>query len=247
MRYFIYPYNSASASAKVLAEGLGAKRIKREGSKFKPGPGKAIINWGASAVPYDVPTWNHPDFVSLASNKLSLFKKFDNDESIFPLWSVDHQEAVEWCRAGNTVLCRTLLSSHSGKGIVVAETEEQLVAAPLYVMYKKKKEEYRLHFIGEECFDVQRKARRLDHDEPNWKIRNHANGFIYQRNDFDLPKGVEAQAAKVFKGSGLTFGAVDIIYNAQEGRSYALEINTAPGLTGSTLENYVNAFKKEMV
>jgi glutathione synthase/RimK-type ligase-like ATP-grasp enzyme len=40
---------------------------------------------------------------------------------------------------------------------------------------------------------------------------------------------------------GLDFGAVDIIWNEREDKCYVLEVNTAPGLQGSTLENYANA------
>lgn len=122
-------------------------------------------------------------------------------------------------------------------------TEDELVDAPLYVQYVKKKEEFRLHFFRGEMFDVQRKARRIEEENPNWQIRNHANGFIYQRNDIELPAGMVEVAAKIFNGTGLDFGAVDTIYNAHDERSYVLEINTAPGLTGTTLEKYVEILK----
>ena len=35
-KVFLYPYKDGSASAKALATALGIKRIKTEGSKFKP-------------------------------------------------------------------------------------------------------------------------------------------------------------------------------------------------------------------
>jgi D-alanine-D-alanine ligase-like ATP-grasp enzyme len=40
---------------------------------------------------------------------------------------------------------------------------------------------------------------------------------------------------------GLNFGAVDVIYNEKENKYYVLEVNTAPGLSGTTLEKYVDA------
>ena len=42
---------------------------------------------------------------------------------------------------------------------------------------------------------------------------------------------------------GLDFGAVDVIYNGHSNRAYVLEINTAPGLTGTTLDNYAAALR----
>jgi D-alanine-D-alanine ligase-like ATP-grasp enzyme len=41
---------------------------------------------------------------------------------------------------------------------------------------------------------------------------------------------------------GLDFGAVDLIV-AKDGRVYVLEVNTAPGIEGITLEKYVKAFQ----
>jgi len=46
MKTFIYPYMKGSKSAKALAQALGIKQIKREGSGFKP-RGKRVINRGS--------------------------------------------------------------------------------------------------------------------------------------------------------------------------------------------------------
>src|SRR3546814_2808293 len=43
------------------------------------------------------------------------------------------------------IVCRTVLSGHSGVGIVIADNRDDLVPANLYVKYVKKKEEYRVH------------------------------------------------------------------------------------------------------
>jgi len=74
-------------------------------------------------------------------------------------------------------------------------------------------------------------------------VRNHANGFIYQRIGFNPPPGVIDTALKVFDNiEGLDFGAVDVIYNKHYDRAWVLEINTAPGLVGSTVKDYANYF-----
>ena len=94
-----------------------------------------------------------------------------------------------------------------------------------------------------EVISLQRKARRLDHPNPNWEVRNHSNGFVYVRNDVNPPPCVTEAALAVFGQTGLDFGAVDVIYNAYHDRAYVLEINTAPGLEGQTVLDYANYFR----
>jgi D-alanine-D-alanine ligase-like ATP-grasp enzyme len=53
---------------------------------------------------------------------------------------------------------------------------------------------------------------------------------------------VTSEAIKAVNCLGLYFGAADVIWNDKEQRAYVLEVNTAPGLEGTTLENYANAF-----
>ena len=90
----------------------------------------------------------------------------------------------------------------------------------------------------------QRKARRLDvpDEEVNWKVRNHDNGFIFQIEDFDLPEDCEKQAIAAVEALDLDFGAVDVVYNGKEQKAYVLEVNSAPGLSGTTLDKYVEVF-----
>ena len=48
----------------------------------------------------------------------------------------------------------------------------------------------------------------------------------------------------MLKELGLDFGAVDVIWNEHESKAYVLEINTAPGLEGSTVEDYKEFFNR---
>lgn len=155
-------------------------------------------------------------------------------------------KADMWRMAGHTVVERHVLNGNSGAGIRLVEPEDHLTAAPLYVKYVPKKQEYRVHVCGGEAVDVQRKARRKDveDDAINWKIRNHDNGFIFARNEGDVtPPDVIAQAVRSVNALGLAFGAVDVIFNEKEQKAYVLEVNTAPGLSGTTLEGYLKRFQ----
>lgn len=247
----IFPYKTGSASAKALAGALGIKRIKAEGSKFKGAAHKTVINWGCSKLPAEIlkcRVLNSPESVAKASNKLSFFKAMAEAGVSIPRFTEALEDVKAILAEGKTVVARTILNGHGGAGIVLLEGDAEIVKAPLYVEYVPKKQEYRIHVFQGEVVDVQRKARKADvpDDEVNWKIRNLANGFIFARNEEALgivPEDVMNQAKAAVMACGLDFGAVDIIYNDKQQKAYVLEINTAPGLAGGTLEGYVNRLK----
>lgn len=249
---FIYAYKQGSASARGLSKALGIKRIKDVGSRFKGGPRKAVINWGASEVPVEVlkcPIYNDPKAVKIASNKLEAFRHLMGHNNAIPAWTEDKEQAAKWLESEKykMVVCRKVLNGHSGAGIVLAKTPQELVDCPLYVAYIPKKDEYRVHvgMGGHSVIDVQRKALNPDvaKEDANFQVRNHDNGFIYVRGDVNPPEKVLTFAKECVSILDLNFGAVDVIYNQKHDKAYVLEVNTAPGLTGTTLENYVNYFR----
>lgn len=110
-----------------------------------------------------------------------------------------------------------------------------------------KKEEYRVHFSRKTgIFFKQRKALVRGTQNPNFKVRNLAGGFIYANMDVETPEVVDKVAEMFYNGmnaGGLDFGALDIIYNEKTDKAYILEVNTAPGLAGRTLEAYTDMLK----
>ena len=244
----VWAYNEGSEGAKALAQALGIKRIKHKGSKFQARPAKTIINWGDSAMPAELKACrvlNSPHVIGPVSNKLTFFRLL-SDECRCPEWTDQIAVAREWQLAGAIVVERHKLQGHSAEGLRLVEKDLDIQRAPLYTKYVPKRDEYRVHFVNNKIVDVQQKKKRLDFDgEANFKVRNHANGFIYAREDLEVPADVTKQALLCAKASGLDFGAVDVIYNAKEDQAYVLEINTAPGLSGETIAIYAEAFKKE--
>jgi glutathione synthase/RimK-type ligase-like ATP-grasp enzyme len=117
------------------------------------------------------------------------------------------------------------------------------VEADLYVKYIPKKDEYRVHIFDNEIIDVQKKMMCEGWDDPDWQVRNVANGFIYGRIGIVPPSCVLEVAMETFRKFDLDFGAVDVIYTENIDKAYALEINTAPGLEGQTVISYA----KELV
>lgn len=206
------------------------------------------------AVDHDLFDGVAPDFIGLFDHprygKVQVKEAAPNELEYCrtPEYTTDYHVARNWLAQGRTVVERHVLNGHSGEGIRLVEPEagDELQKAPLYVLYVPKKQEYRIHVCGGIAVDIQRKARRKDvaDDDINWKIRNHGNGFVFARNeDGEVPKDVIDQSVRAVKALGLAFGAVDVIFNDKSKQAFVLEVNTAPGLAGATLEGYVARFK----
>ncbi len=241
----IFSRNPASQGAKVLAEAMDIKSLRHEGSNYTPKPEKFVINWGsADALPKHVrgsSIINPPELVYRAANKLEFFEYMGKHGVSIPEWTRDIKAVNTWLDLGSHVCARKKLMSHGGDGLVIIKKPLDIVAAPCYTRYIKKKHEYRLHYVGHELICIQRKAVR-DGEEPlDWQVRTHNNGFIYIQNGFKVPDVVVTEATHAFDMSHLDFGAVDVIWNEKQDKAYVLEINTAPGLSGRTIESYREA------
>jgi len=250
-KYFILPYKKGSKSAKALANSLGCRRLRVENSTYKSYAHHLIINWGSSVLPPNLAqaeVLNPPCQVADAVNKLTAFRNLKGHVNI-PPYTTDPEIARDWLENSKTVVCRKVLNGHSGEGIVIRgpEDDKELPLAPLYTQYIKKASEFRIHVAFDKIITKQRKARKLDvpAENVNWKVRNLAGGFIFARNEEqEIPQCVLDAAKVAVKTLLLDFGSVDIIYNAHEDKAYVLEVNTACGLEGTTLDDYTRAFKE---
>lgn len=255
-RVILYPYKTESESAKDLARnlaisGMRTLRVRPNGS-YRPREGDLILNWGNSRLPE---TWagtihNAPQLVETATNKLSFFNLLEGTRITTPEYTSNPVEATNWVIEGNTVLARTVLNGHSGEGIVIIRNTSEMVSSRLYVKYKKKRNEFRVHVFDGEVIDTQEKRRDRDVDRTADQslIRSHANGWVFCRDNINITsrqmERLHQLAIDTIDILDLTFGAVDIIYNEREDTFYVLEVNTAPGLEGQTLVNYTRAVLK---
>ena len=240
----VYPYKQGSASAKVLAGILGGKVLKLNGSLYKPRDGDVVVNWGASNVPRFKPATTLNADVSTAQCKLASFHALHEAGVTIPEFRVTKKEASE---LAFPVVCRKVLRGHSGNGIVIANTPDELVGAPLYTQYVKKKDEYRVHVLGNDAFFIQRKARKLCHEDPNWQVRNLQGGFVFvEVTQEETPADVVAQAISTIAALKLDFGGVDVMWNEKERKAYVLEVNTACGLEDRTAERYKDAIVRHI-
>lgn len=255
MKFKIWPYKQGSASAKTLANALEGKVLKLQGSKFKPRARDVVINWGSSRVPDFGPATVLNKDVTVAQCKLATFKTLSAAGVRIPDCFEGRGAAQEAPGDVYPLVARTVLRGHSGEGIVIVNNPDELVDAPLYTRYVKKKDEYRVHVVRAPdedpdvtpyfAFFIQRKARKLDVENPNWKIRNLAGGFVFTEVTYnDVPPDVIEQAYKAMIALGLDFGGVDVMWNEREGKAYVLECNTACGLEERTADHYREAFHR---
>jgi glutathione synthase/RimK-type ligase-like ATP-grasp enzyme len=253
MRLKLLPYKRGSRSAKALAQGLNIKRIVSPG--YRQRRREQILNWGACQPSQRLTgtVLNNPVSVARASNKMLALRTFTTEGVPTVEHTIDADVAVRWLRDGFRVMARHLLNSHSGRGIKVhrpddrdwtgQDTVDYIRGAPLYTKYFKKDAEFRVHVVRGQVIDFARKKRRDGMSEnPAHEplIRNHANGWVFCRQGVELPPTVGDAAIKAVATLGLDFGAVDVCIKGE--KVAVLEVNTAPGLEGTTLQRYVEAF-----
>jgi len=236
----VYPYKQGSRSARALADALGGRVLRLEGSRYRYREQDTIINWGASRG-WTLPCLNPQVITTVAGNKLYAFQSMLREGVQIPeFWT--RMEDIP--NEAFPIVCRTVLNGHSGRGIVIANQRDELVNAPLYVRYMKKRDEYRIHAGRHGIISIQRKAVRNGEPPIDTRIRNHHNGYVFIRGDVNPPQQVLDQARLAVHSLGLDFGAVDIIWNNHYNLATVLEVNTAPGLSGTTITDYANYFRE---
>jgi glutathione synthase/RimK-type ligase-like ATP-grasp enzyme len=246
-KYRIYPYKIGSASAKALAQSLGGWCVYSN-KRFPARKDHKIINWGNT----ENPTWrkpdtfilNKPECVALATNKLSTFERLAENGVPVPDYTTDYNVAQGWVNDGSSVYVRKVLNGHGGNGIEVCRGGI-LPRAHLYTKAITVKAEYRVHVFNGKVIDYAKKRRRID-DVPNedqLSVRNHENGWIFTRENLRRLERVEQMAINAIKSLGLDFGSCDIVRDINND-CFVLEVNTASGIEGTTLENYTNAIRE---
>lgn len=246
--------------------------------KIKPSPKtKLFINWGltdlgVSNIP-NTPILNHPLHIRRSSNKIETLRLLSANNIPSPIFFLSYREAYNYLEANpkEKIVCRTLINSTNGNGIVIAKTLEELVDCRLYTVYFPKKWEIRVHVASfpslstkdtnvafGEVIHISQK-RRLSSEELESRgllserskyIRNLSNGYIYSdRLDSllspELLEAIGMHCLETFRVLELNFGAVDVLIS--KNMEYViLEVNSAPGLQGRTLEIYSSVFREEL-
>lgn len=139
------------------------------------------------------------------------------------------------------VVVRTLTNSSEGRGIVIKDRDECDVVAPLYTAYIPKKKEFRVHVWDNKVIDVVEKRRRRGLDKKEFQVRNTANGYVFCRDGVVEPDDCRSLALAAVQALGRSYGAVDVIWNEKQNKCFVLEVNSRPGMTGTTVRRYADA------
>jgi hypothetical protein len=157
--------------------------------------------------------------------------------------------ANDWYANGKVVFGRKYLNSSCGKGIIIFDSKAIQDQAPnncpVYTLYKKKKREFRVHIFKDTVISVVEKRKKVGWiDQRDTKIRNLANGYIFCQEVSNEPEGIRELALVAAKISPSDFRGVDIGYNEKNNELFIIEVNSAPGITGSNIQKYVEEIKQ---
>lgn len=255
MRTFIRA-RRGSASARELSGAMGVPMIRTRNSRYSYRPGDRIIVWGNSKPVRGVPMEaysNPPAAIAAAVDKQLTWDTLRALGISTVEYTTEREEAEQWLRDGSRVMARYTLTGSGGKGIEVYSLKGSawtgdwaaMAAAPRPEVWVKVfgrapsvVEEYRIHVVDDSTRIVQKKRRRTeDGTKANPYIRNHEGGWVFcSQNVAPVAPLVTESAIQGLRALGLRHGAVDL---ATSGDEYCIyEINTSPGLEGSTIEWY---------
>lgn len=235
--WVIYSYNRYSKSAKELSNALSIPIVKTIKPYHK------VINWGSSER-MDGPqvVLNRPENISKIVNKIRTFSFLNSVGVATVPYTLSRQEAATWISRGGLVYCRNDIASSGGSGITIAYTIDELpIDCKLFTKGIISPSEYRVHVFNNKVIDVTQK-KKVNGSEANPLIRNYNNNWIFARQDIDIPKSIITWSKFAMKTLALDFGAIDILH--KDGKSFLLEINSAPGMEGTTLQRYTEEFRK---
>jgi len=178
-------------------------------------------------------------------DKVQQFRAFHSTATPAPAFSISLDEARNNLTS-KLVVVRLLTSASEGRGITIVPKEELTQVAPLYTEYIPKKKEFRVHVFNNKVIDVQEKRRKSGLEQKEFQVRNTANGYVFCRNNVVCPDDLHTTALSAVAAIQRTQGAVDVIYNEKQNKCFALEVNSRPGMTGSTLKVYADAIMEQL-
>lgn len=263
-------YAARVSAPRELAEVMDVLVLKQENSRYRPRYGDTIINWGCSSIPpvlagHNVRYLNHPDKVSIAVDKRHTLNILHAAGVSVIQHTTDLAEAQRWYRGGHVVIQRNVVSGMQGDGIVICDPASRLLVpgdrGRLWTKYFNRKDEYRVHVCRGEAIDVQKKRLRTEvrdrlrrneggsaaeESEAShvYRIRSYPNGWIFCRENVVCPPRVLQESIRAVNVLGLDFGAVDIGYRRSDSSARIFEVNTAPGIEGTSIAIYARALSR---
>ena len=234
-RIVVYPYKMSSEAGKSISKELNALRVYPDRG-YSPRSTDVIFNWGSGTIP----NWykkglniiNTPESVAVAINKRATFRLLRKAGVSIPFYTTDQELAMQWAERGTWVVCRNRLEGKDGEGLTLAKKWEEIIPSKIYTQFIPNKREFRAYVWMGKCFEIIDKKRK-DVSTCDPDIRCSSRGWVHCKNPKDVPQDVAVQAVLATKALGLDFSGVDILYDGKN--SHVLEVNTAPGIYGTTV------------
>lgn len=224
-----------------------------------------IINYGRSTVPvwYDKNRHiliNSPEFVGKCVDKSQTLEILSNANIPCLESTTCRNIAVGWSAQGKKVIVRATMHGKMGRGISIVNPGEHLPDAPLYTKHYDKTTEYRIHPFRDSAGNIKiidkRQKKRMGKaklkanglEKPDMLIRNHKRGWVFTMNDLDWHQDIGQMAIDALEVLGGDYAGVDILARWDDNGNFIdaviCEVNSAPGMRGSTFDRYVEAFKE---
>ena len=259
---------SAYIARRLTALGYDAYRVTPDAVPMhRVENARLIINYGTGRTPIwwsrvhpDCVVLNDPSQVRVSVNKIEMQRALERECSGHHLdYYLSKEAAQQAIDNGETIVARTLLSSHSGNGIVLSPPDP-LPDARLYTVLKRWPglREYRIWFKEGKMMDVVCKKRKgraslLEFCTPEeadswWNsrfrqvVRAWKNGWAFCHNN--LPVDDNALFTEIAETASriLTWGCVDVLIDNNK-QWYIVETNSAPGLdAGNTQTMFIESF-----
>lgn len=247
MKFKLLPHNLGTAGGRELIRSLGGLMIHPTRGTYRKRNAHRIINWGNSGRVFDsifgAGDFNHPAAVAGAVDKLASFSIWSLTGVNHPEWTRDIDTARRWLSLDGYVLGRDTSTGSGGSGIhIYKRGENETLATHLfYTRYCNSRREYRIHVGRVGLIDVVQKRKRSG-SNADTIVRSHNNGWVFCRNDIVPPSAQAVEmAVAAITALDLDFGAVDVGV-AKDGTATVFEVNTAPGIEGTTLAKYRDYF-----
>jgi hypothetical protein len=226
MRIKLVSTNLGSQSLKRLAQGLTVATGKKVWRGKTPRANRLNLTYGGCC------------------DKITQYKWYEENNIQSVPYTTSRETAACWLQNGKTVFARLLTRASEGKGIVVYESPQDLVAAPVYTEYVPKKREFRIHVFKDHIVHILEKKKRTGTEIGSTKVRNLANGWVFCSEIKQIPEGIKELALQARKVTTSDFVGVDIGYNEKKNLLFVIECNSAPGIEGSNVQRYVEKIKQ---
>lgn len=245
-----------STGAFELARALDAKRLRKfdglsfwdKTTRFDPEEGSTIVCWGTALPPID--GLRVLNSMEIQLDKYQQWVKLSRVVLSPRMSKPDSYRGERYYRESGYV---PRSSYHTG-GLDLLGMGKT-VRADYYTFKENFTNEYRIHSFNGRSIRAGQKVPREGFtpvSEADWKpnsnllhpwVRSYDGGWKISYNEFSSTPLMREIAHKAVKTLGLTFGAVDLAQRPN-GDLVVLEVNTAPGIEGNTLNVYARAVKR---